>query len=169
MRQELFTDRLTGVSNRSALQHVLAALTAGDAASAQPFALLFMDLNLFKALNDRWGHDNGDRALAEVAQRLRQQVRAADHVARLGGDEFVVVLRGVETPEMARALADKLVATLSAPLTTLEGIPAGETVHLGASVGIALYPADGQDVQTLLRQADQQMYQDKARRSTPAR
>jgi GGDEF domain-containing protein len=70
---------------------------------------------------------------------------------------------------MARALADKLVATLSAPLTTLEGIPAGETVHLGASVGIALYPADGQDVQTLLRQADQQMYQDKARRSTPAR
>lgn len=128
-----------------------------------------MDLNLFKPLNDRWGHDNGDRALTEVAQRLRQQVRAADHVARLGGDEFVVVLRDVDTLAKARTLADKLVATLSAPLTTLENIPAGEMVHLGASVGIALYPADGQDVQSLLRHADQQMYQDKAQRGTPSR
>lgn len=169
MRQELFTDRLTGAANRSALQHVLAALTAGDASTAPPFALLFMDLNLFKQLNDRWGHDNGDRALAEVAQRLRQQVRAADQVARLGGDEFVVVLRGVGELEVARNLAKKLVDAISLPLTTLENVPTDEIVHLGASVGIALYPHDGQDVQTLLRLADQQMYQDKANRRAPAR
>lgn len=169
MRQELFTDRLTGVSNRSALQHVLAALTAGDGPTAPPFALLFLDLNLFKPLNDRWGHDNGDRALIEVAQRLRQQVRTADHVARLGGDEFVVVLRGVGSLDVAQTLAGKLVAAISAPLTTLEGVPEGEQVHLGASVGIALYPADGRDVQTLLKHADQQMYQDKAKRGAPAR
>ena len=169
MRQELFTDRLTGVSNRSALQHVLAALTTSDATSAQPFAVLFLDLNLFKPLNDRWGHDNGDRALTEVAQRLRQQVRAADYVARLGGDEFVVVLRGVGTLDVAQTLSAKLVAAISAPLTTLEGIPDGEIVHLGASVGIALYPTNGQDVQTLLKFADQQMYQDKAKRGAPAR
>ena len=128
-----------------------------------------MDLNLFKPLNDRWGHDNGDRALTEVAQRLRQQVRAADYVARLGGDEFVVVLRGVGSLDVAQTLSAKLVAAISAPLTTLEGIPDGEVVHLGASVGIAMYPTDGQDVQTLLKHADQQMYQDKAKRGAPAR
>lgn len=169
MRQELFTDKLTGAANRSALQHILTALTTHDSAQQQPFAVLFLDLNLFKQLNDRWGHDNGDRALAEVAQRLRQQVRAADYVARLGGDEFVVVLRGISSHDIASTLADKLVATISAPLTTLEGIPSGEIVHLGASVGIALYPTDGKDVQSLLREADQQMYQDKARRRAPAR
>lgn len=169
MRQELFTDKLTGASNRSALQHILNALTTQESQAHQPFAVLFLDLNLFKQLNDRWGHDNGDRALAEVAQRLRRQVRAADYVARLGGDEFVVVLRDISTRDIASALAEKLVATISAPLTTLEGIPAGEIVHLGASVGIALYPSDGKDVQSLLREADQQMYQDKARRRAPAR
>ncbi len=74
MRDRLFTDALTGVNNRSALHHILSALLAPP---AQPFALLFIDLNRFKPLNDRWGHDNGDRALAEVAQRMRQ--RAAQH------------------------------------------------------------------------------------------
>jgi len=164
MRQELFTDRLTGVANRSALQHVLTQLTAQPSAGAPvtPFALLFLDLNLFKSLNDQWGHDSGDRALAEVAQRLRQHVRTDDHVARLGGDEFVVVLRGVDSLEVAEATSAKLVTLIRAPLTTLQGIPEGVVVHLGASIGIALYPHDAQDVQSLLKHADQQMYAKKA-------
>ena len=169
MRHELFTDRLTGVANRSALNHVLTSLTSPPpmAPSSTPFALLFVDLNLFKPLNDRWGHDNGDRALQEVAQRLRSHVRADDHIARLGGDEFVVVLRGINTLAAAQAMRTKLCALISAPLTTLQGIPAGVSVHLGASIGIALYPYDAQDVQSLLKHADQQMYADKARQHRP--
>ena len=164
MRQELFTDKLTGVANRSALNHVLTALTAPaqDDSAHEAFALLFMDLNLFKLLNDRWGHDNGDLALQEVGQRLRSHVRTGDHVARLGGDEFVVVLRGIDRMDTAQAASGKLVELISLPLTTLQGIPAGEVVHLGASIGIALYPQDAQDVQSLLKHADQQMYAQKA-------
>jgi len=166
MRRELFTDRLTGVANRSALQHVLASMTAKPAADAkvQAFALLFIDLNLFKPLNDRWGHDNGDLALTEVATRLKDRLRTGDHVARLGGDEFVVVLRDIDTLPAAQGVAAQLVELISAPLTTLQGIPEGVSVHLGASVGIALYPHDANDVQTLLKHADQQMYAQKANR-----
>jgi diguanylate cyclase len=160
MRQELFTDRLTGVANRSALQHVLSSLIGQG--QAAPFALLFIDLNLFKPLNDRWGHDNGDLALTEVAHRLRSHVRAGDHVARLGGDEFVVVLQGVEQLHSAQMASVKLVEVISAPLTTLQGIPPDVVVHLGASIGIALFPHDAQDAQALLKHADQQMYADKA-------
>lgn len=173
MRHELFTDRLTGVSNRSALQHVLSSLISPShpptAAPATPFALLFIDLNLFKPLNDRWGHDSGDRALAEVAQRLRSHVRAGDHVARLGGDEFVVVLQGVAQRDVAQAACDKLVALISQPLTSLQGVPTDVVVRLGASIGIALYPHDAQDAQALLKHADQQMYADKASHRSQAR
>ena len=166
LRQELFTDKLTGVANRSALNHVLASLThpTNDGDAPAPFALLFMDLNLFKPLNDRWGHDNGDLALQEVGQRLRSHIRADDHVARLGGDEFVVVLRGVSELANAQATSAKLIELISTPLTTLQGIPEGTVVHLGASIGIALYPQDAQDVQSLLKHADQQMYAQKASR-----
>ena len=166
MRSELFTDRLTGIANRNALQHVLTSLTTGPALApaGKPFALLFIDLNLFKPLNDRWGHDNGDRALQEVAQRLRSHIRADDHVARLGGDEFVVVLRGVDNLAAAQTASAKLVEHISAPLTSLQGIPQGHVVHLGASIGIALYPHDARDVQSLLKRADQQMYAQKANR-----
>ena len=166
MRQELFTDRLTGVANRSALQHILQGLITrtNDHTTATPFALLFIDLNLFKPLNDQWGHDNGDLALTEVAQRLRSHIRTDDYVARLGGDEFVVVLRGIATMAAAESICTKLVELISTPLTTLQGIPNDTVVHLGASIGIALYPEDAQDVQSLLKHADQQMYTQKARR-----
>lgn len=159
MRHELFTDRLTGVANRSALHHVLTRLTTKEASDA--FAVLFIDLNLFKPLNDRWGHSNGDLALTEVAQRLKARLRTGDHVARLGGDEFVVVLRGMDNLPAAQAVSRGLVELISQPLTTLQGIPEGLSVHLGASVGIALYPHDATDVQSLLKHADQQMYAQK--------
>ena len=90
-------------------------------------------------------------------------MRTHDHVARLGGDEFVVVLRGVDRRDTAQAASDKLVELISAPLTTLQGVPDGQVVQLGASIGIALYPHDAQDVQSLLKHADQQMYAHKAR------
>ncbi|CAM4272795.1 hypothetical protein COAQ111491_14395 [Comamonas aquatilis] len=163
MRNSLFTDPLTGASNRSALQHILATLTRPSAGqtSAAPFALLFVDLNRFKPLNDRWGHDNGDLALTEVTLRLRQLLREDDVIARLGGDEFVIILRGVSDEEQVQAVRAKMQASLEQPLTKLQGIPEGESVTVGISVGQALYPRDAQDAQSLLKLADQDMYRHK--------
>ena len=163
MRHNLFTDPLTGVSNRSALQHILATLTRPEPAGQPPapFALMFIDLNRFKPLNDRWGHDNGDLALQEVAQRLRSHLRASDMLARLGGDEFVAVLQGIGQDAQARATCEQLQAVIAPPLTRLQGVPEGEQVCVGASIGYALYPRDGRDAASLLKHADQDMYRHK--------
>lgn len=168
MRHNLFTDQLTGCANRSALQHTLTALTrpAPEGQAPQPFALLFIDLNRFKPLNDHWGHDNGDRALAEVAVRLRSQLRTSDLLARLGGDEFVAVLHGVDEDTKAQIVREHIEAALVPALTTLHGVPEGEPVTVGASVGQALYPRDGRDPQSLLKHADEDMYRHK-RPGTP--
>ncbi|MBB6579199.1 diguanylate cyclase (GGDEF)-like protein [Comamonas odontotermitis] len=164
MRHRLFTDPLTGASNRSALLHILEALTRKGASGTLPasFAVLFMDLDKFKPLNDRWGHENGDLALMEVVQRIRSILRSNDMLARLGGDEFVVVLQGVETSEQASMVRDKILEVMDTPLTSLKGVPAQESVYLGASIGQAIYPADGSDAQTLLKHADRDMYRQKA-------
>ena len=164
MRHSLFTDPLTGASNRSALQHILSTLTRPPPGqtTAAPFALLFVDLNRFKPLNDRWGQDYGDLALADVTVRLRNLLRPDDVVARLGGDEFVIILRGVGDEEQVQAVRLKIDHALQLPLTTLQGLPAGEIVTVGASVGQVLYPRDALDPQSLLKQADQDMYRNKA-------
>ncbi len=166
MRHSLFTDPLTGASNRSALQHILATLTRPlpGQSMAAPFALLFVDLDRFKPLNDRWGHDNGDLALAEISLRLRNLLRPDDVVARLGGDEFILILRGVSDEAQVQAVRLKIEHALLQPLTSLQGVPEGETVTVGASVGQALYPRDAQDAQSLLKVADQDMY----RNQTPS-
>lgn len=163
MRHSLFTDPLTGASNRSALQHILTTLTRPlpGQSMATPFALLFVDLDRFKPLNDRWGHDNGDLALAEISLRLRNLLRPDDVVARLGGDEFILILRGVSDEEQVQAVRLKIEHALQQPLGTLQGIPEGEAVTVGASVGQALYPRDAQDAQSLLKVADQDMYRNK--------
>ena len=163
MRHDLFTDQLTGNANRSALLHTLSTLTRPlpDGQPAPPFALLFIDLNRFKPLNDRWGHDNGDRALAEVATRLRAKLRTSDVLARLGGDEFVAVLHGVGEDAQVQAVRQHIEAALAPPLTSLRGVPEGESVTVGAAVGQALYPRDGLDPQALLKHADEDMYRRK--------
>ena len=163
MRHSLFTDPLTGASNRSALQHILTTLTRPlpGQSMAAPFALLFVDLDRFKPLNDRWGHDNGDLALAEISLRLRNLLRPDDVVARLGGDEFILILRGVSDEDQVQAVRLKIEHALQQPLSTLQGIPEGEAVTVGASVGQALYPRDAQDAQSLLKVADQDMYRNK--------
>lgn len=163
MRHSLFTDALTNCFNRSALQHVMATLSkpGPDGELPPPFALLFIDLNRFKPLNDRWGHDNGDLALHEVAQRIRAQLRTTDFLARLGGDEFVAILQGIEHESSVMPLVTLLKEQISQPLRSLQDIPADEEITVGAAIGFALYPRDSEDPAQLLKLADQAMYANK--------
>jgi len=117
------------------------------------FALIFLDLDRFKAVNDQLGHDAGDELLRQVATRLCASVRESDTVARLGGDEFITLLRGILQPEDAELIARNMVMTLAASFNL-----SGAEVEIGASIGIALYPEHGRDFDTLVKCADQAMY-----------
>ncbi|WP_161539847.1 sensor domain-containing diguanylate cyclase [Glaciimonas sp. PCH181] len=155
MERNLRTDRLTNLLNRDSLiaQIEFMRRNALDPKSFS-FAMLFIDLNKFKGVNDQFGHEQGDRVLIEVAQRLQNAVRKDDAVARFGGDEFVVYLHGVTNQEIATAVCQKIIGVLETPLDMYDGTP----YSVGASVGGALYPTDGLDIETLLRVADSRMY-----------
>ena len=141
-------DSLTDLPNRTLFnQRVEQALRDAH----QRGALLLLDLDRFKDVNDTFGHEVGDLLLQEVAVRLAAAVRAEDTVARLGGDEFAVLVHADE--RLARSLAERLQASLTAPF-----ILGGQALNVGASVGIARFPADGRDAATLLRRADIAMY-----------
>ncbi|WP_114650205.1 EAL and GGDEF domain-containing protein [Pseudothauera hydrothermalis] len=150
-------DMLTGLSNRFSLDARLAQALADARRNGQGLAVLFLDLDRFKHINDSLGHLVGDSLLKEVAQRLRQTVREADIVARLGGDEFVLVIQGISGSTRAAHVAEKIRLRLSAPY-----LVAGTELHTTPSIGIALYPQDGDDAATLLRCADTAMYHAKA-------
>jgi len=152
-------DPLTGLPNRHRLQSELQYAIAHAAQTGDGLAVLYLDLDGFKAINDRGGHDAGDRLLREVAQRLQQDLRKGDLVARVGGDEFVVLLPGCQDAEAARAVADGLRACLSPSFTSPDG-----SFRLDASVGIACFPADGSDPDALLAHADRAMYAAKRQR-----
>jgi diguanylate cyclase (GGDEF)-like protein/PAS domain S-box-containing protein len=146
-------DPLTGLPNRHRLQWELRRALAHAEKSGDHFALLYLDLDGFKETNDRGGHEAGDRVLREVAQRLQDSIRQGDLVARMGGDEFVILLPGCHDANAANKVATVLRSRLRASY-----IVADSVVHLGASVGIACYPVDGKDPETLLAQADRSMY-----------
>ncbi|MGE3848805.1 MAG: EAL domain-containing protein [Gammaproteobacteria bacterium] len=158
VRYRAFFDVLTGLPNREHFMNQLRDAIAQAARGQAQFALLFLDLDRFKLVNDTFGHEQGDRLLIEAARRLRACVRHSDMVARFGGDEFTVLLRDVDDGINAAHSAEAMIAALGAPFE-LEG----RQVHGGASVGIALYPTDGVDAHTLLRNADLAMYRAKAR------
>jgi diguanylate cyclase (GGDEF)-like protein/PAS domain S-box-containing protein len=149
-------DALTGLPNRLLLSDRLEQAVAFARRSQGGFGLFFIDLDGFKAVNDHFGHQAGDQTLRLAAQRFKAVLRDSDTLARLGGDEFVALLHGVERYEDAAVLAGKLIGSLAAPFD-LEG----QGVMLGASVGIALYPADTEDPQALLNAADNAMYEAK--------
>jgi diguanylate cyclase (GGDEF)-like protein/PAS domain S-box-containing protein len=149
-------DPLTGLVNRRRLIEVLGDLLGGRRARDRDFAILFLDLDGFKEINDTYGHETGDRALIEVARRMQRTIRDTDMAARVAGDEFVVVLRNITCVAEAEAAARRHLAALAAPLRI--GTAA---VGLSASVGIAL-PRRDETPESLLHAADQGMYRAKS-------
>lgn len=154
LRRQLRTDDLTGLPNRRALYTAVAGRIAID--RAQPRALMLLDLDRFKEVNDSLGHDAGDRLLIQVGSRLAGELAPGDFLARLGGDEFAILLNDSGQVE-AEAAALRLRTALAAPFT-LEGI----ALQTSASIGIALYPDQGDDLTGLLRKADMAMYKAKS-------
>jgi len=148
-------DGLTGLANRTLLHTRLQLALAAAPDAERPVALLLLDLDRFKEVNDTLGHQVGDILLQQIGQRLRSAVRTADLVARLGGDEFAVLLPGTDAAGAAR-VAEALVSVMHAPFA-LESQP----IAIDASIGIAVSPEHGQDADTLLRCADVAMYQAK--------
>ena len=153
-------DSLTGLSNRMAIENVLHHLIHQVPAEKQEFALLLIDLDRFKFINDTYGHDAGDLVLQTIAERLRAQVRDSDIVARLGGDEFLILLKHAGKIETVTRIAEKILAAQKQPIILIADSPdTSPTEIIGMSIGIALYPMHGDDVQSLRKHADQAMYE----------
>jgi len=150
------TDALTGLANRITFGDRLRQAFAGSQRGAHGFAVLYLDLDRFKEVNDTLGHHAGDLLLQQVAQRLQQATREIDVVARLGGDEFAIVQAELTDSSSAGTLAEKLIELISAPYSV-----DGNELRIGVSIGIALYMSDARSPDTLLVQADQALYRAK--------
>ena len=146
-------DTLTGLPNRRMFREHLDVALAKATGSGHKLALMFLDLDRFKEINDTHGHDVGDVLLQTAAQRLRGCVRESDMVARLGGDEFTLILTGMDSMERLDAISHALLTRLAEPFHLGK-----ETEYLSASIGVTLAPDDGTDSETLIKQADQAMY-----------
>ena len=146
-------DPLTDLPNRALFEDRLQAALAAAARSCSGVALLYLDLDRFKQINDRYGHASGDRLLCEVAERLQSAVRGSDTVARMGGDEFVLLLNGIGSAAGAEAVAEKLRLLLEQPLLSL-----GRPESVSPSIGIALYPEHARSAAALIARADAAMY-----------
>lgn len=152
LAEAVATDALTGLANRVGLSQRAQQL----ATEQQAHAVMLLDLDRFKPVNDTHGHEVGDRLLIEVARRLQSQMRQGDLVARLGGDEFVVLLGGRQSPTQLAAMAQRLCEAVQQPL-----LHAGHLISVDASIGIARCPEHGQTLTELLRHADAAMYRAK--------
>ena len=158
-------DPLTTLPNRAAFAAALTHALGRVRRSGDRLAVLFIDLDGFKAINDSFGHEAGDAVLRSASRRLLRRLRTGDSVARLGGDEFATILRGIGNEEDARSLAEEVRAALERPMTWR-----GNRLRVGASIGWAIAPRDGTEIAELLRRSDHRMYRDKrARREHNAR
>ena len=156
IRQMVVHDGLTGLANRSLLESHTRTEIAHAERNQSSFCLMFLDLDNFKYINDRFGHGIGDRLLQEFGKRLTVTLRKSDFVARVGGDEFVILLRGMHHPERIIAIAEKIIAALSEPYQI-----DGKVMKASASIGAAIYPEHGLDLIALERSADSAMYDSK--------
>ncbi len=162
-------DTLTTLANRSAFEKVINAKVsqalrsqASDRASQRGvsstvFALIYLDLNDFKPINDRYGHHAGDEVLKVLAKRIRYNIREADITARLGGDEFAIIIDGIGEKEETLAIAKNIAKIIKQPMDI-----GGKSLQVSASIGVAVFPLDSDSADGLWRKADQAMYADKA-------
>jgi len=153
---QAFHDGLTGLANRKLFRDRLVQALAVARRKGRRLAVLFFDVDYFKLVNDRFGHESGDQLLQEIGARLLKAVRKIDTVARLGGDEFTLLLLDTESADAAVRVARKLLEAMAPPFSV-----GGRTFSASASVGISLYPEDGDDEETLVRNADAAMYRAK--------
>lgn len=156
IRYLAYHDTLTGLPNRLLLEDRLMQSIARAERERQQLAVMFLDIDHFKGVNDGLGHAVGDILLQQVAQLIREQIRGSDTLGRLGGDEFLILLYGVDHGESCAALARKISDALAAPIQVLS-----HGIHIGVSIGIAVYPDDGADAATLMKNADTAMYEAK--------
>jgi diguanylate cyclase (GGDEF)-like protein len=159
LRHQALHDGLTGLPNRALLYDRIQQASLAMQRDGKPFALLFLDLDSFKEVNDTFGHHAGDVLLGKVGARLRTILRTGDTIARLGGDEFAILLTAIDRPDDAAAIGAQLIAALEQPFVIDE-----RRLVTGASVGVACCPEHGSDPTTLMRHADVAMYAAKARR-----
>lgn len=155
-----YHDPLTGLPNRTHLKQQLAVTVNRAGAEKERFAILFLDLDRFKMINDTMGHDTGDLLLKAVADRIRHCVRENDFVARLGGDEFTIVLENIANLESASNVAEKICRSVARPFVFMQ-----QKMFVTTSIGISIFPDDGQDVSALIKHADSAMFRAKEKRN----
>lgn len=159
-RHQATHDALTSLPNRALLDDRLETGVARAAREQRRLALIYLDIDRFKPVNDRYGHRAGDLLLQAIADRLRARLRASDTVARIGGDEFAVILEPINGPDDAHRVCTQLSADIEQPFTLqLPDQPAPVQVMVGVSTGHAIYPLDGKTAEALLAAADARMYQ----------
>lgn len=156
LRKLAHQDSLTGVANRYHYQTRMASIIETSATYNQKVAMFFLDLDRFKQINDTFGHKAGDDLLIDMTNRLKRLLSTKDFIARLGGDEFSIALVNIRHPREAFALAEAIIASFSTPFRI-----AGQDIYMSTSIGISFFPEDGQDVDTLIRNADKAMYHSK--------
>jgi len=149
-------DTVTSLPNRNLLSDRLEEAIKRSLRGAHKIALLYIDLNKFKPINDELGHDAGDRALRFVAEQMKHSVRDSDTVARVGGDEFVVLLENVADLDAVKSIAEKILTNIGQPIEFSSG-----PRSIGAAMGISLHPGNGRSRDELMKSADQAMYKAK--------
>jgi diguanylate cyclase (GGDEF)-like protein len=152
-----YHDALTGLPNRMLFNDRLSVALTQAKRSRSRLALMLLDLDRFKEINDTFGHTVGDELLRRTGDRVRQLLRTADTVARMGGDEFMLLLPEISQPQDAASIAHKVLDAIRQPIQL-----DGRSVTVLASIGTVVYPDDGEDSDTLMRRADQAMYRAKA-------
>ncbi len=156
IRQMAYYDSLTGLPNRNLLNDRLAVALANASRNNQKVAILFLDLDHFKTINDSLGHEAGDQLLQQVSLRIKKVLRKQDTIARMGGDEFIVLIPGLTDTDHTARLAEKILDAVTPPMKIGDN-----ELYIGCSIGISIFPDDGMEIKTLLKNSDLAMYRAK--------
>ena len=158
LRKMAHFDAVTGLQSLHFLQQHAGNYLARSKRMQQHIAVMFLDLDGFKSVNDTWGHDAGDQVLQEVANRLTRILREADQLARIGGDEFVIMVDNIEEHHSVEVVAQKMIDEIKKPMELICSETEQHFAEIGVSIGIAFYPEHGEDIESLIKAADKAMY-----------